>query len=308
MKRPLFLLFYLYAPLSASIPLLVLKQGRSGSSWFTYLLNRLDRVYITEELFGRKDAKFVRLTKTINTTAYVAESFQHPMLKFPRGEDMTKRNMSYDIIGSTFCPKHSSVKFDVLARMVPNLRVVSFLRSNIVKHVISWIRGWKLSRKCHAEVINGNCRLDGKTMVDPSTFSRLLVEIIAQDQYSSEVARLLATNLESDFRLVLYEDILGFEDEIDKLIEWIGLDIHDFTFTSKMNTRCTENCTKTTSDDLRNVIANYEEIESLINSKYSCLRSQFYETRPGKVQPPVGNICGDLFTNSVASIKKTYES
>jgi len=307
MKRLLFVLLYLFAPSWTSIPLLVLKQGRSGSSWFTYLLNRLDRVYVTEELFGRKDSKFITIAKKGNTTAYVAESFQHPMLTYPKGEDLTIPHKVYDVIGSTFNPKNSFVRPDVLARMVPNLRVVAYLRSNTVKHVISHIRGHILSRKCHSQVVSGNCRLDDKTIVYPKKFVDTLFWLIAQDQYIWETSRLLATYLESDFRVIWYEDVIGNEDEIEKLIQWLGFDINDFEFTSVINTRCNANCTKTTSDDLRDMIANYDEIESLIKSNYNCLLSQFYETRPGKVQPSVENICGDLFTSRVLPIKNPFE-
>lgn len=308
MHIPFFAFLCLFVPLwTASTPLLILKAGRSGSSWFTYLLNRLDRVYIKEELFGRKNEKFIRLAKKVNTTAYLAESFQHPMLSYPNGEDLTKRNKRYDIIGSTFNPKNSFVRPDTLGRVVPNLRVVAYLRSNTVKHVISWIRGFALSKKCGSLVVNGRCRVTSKTVVESQNFMELLFQVIAQDQYILEFARALSAQLANDFRVVWYEDIVGLEGEIEKLLQWVGFDNNDFEFTSEFDTRCGANCTKTTPDDLRGVIANYEEIESLIKSNYICLLSQFYETRPGKVQPTVDSVCGDLFTSIVSPIVETFK-
>jgi len=303
MKRWFSVFLYLIAPLwTAPTPLLVLKAGRSGSSWFTYLLNRLDGVHVTEELFGRKNQKFRKRAKKINTTAYAAESFQHPMVGYPKGEDLTQRNRTFAIIGSTFNPKETYVRPDVLAKMVPNLQVVVYLRSNVVKHVISHIRGFALSRKCGSLVVKGTCRLEGKTLVKLEEFKDLLFWVIAQDQYIWEFARDLTNYLGRDFRVIWYEDIIGLGDEIEKLIEWLGFDINDFGLTNEINTRCSVNCTKNTSDDLRDMIKNYKDVEGLIKSKYNCLLSQLYETRPGKVQPSVDKICGDLFTTAVSAI------
>ena len=107
------------------------------------------------------------------------------------------------------------------------------------------------------------------------------------------IARELTGN--KGFRIIWYEDLLESEDEIQELLVWLGFHTSSLEMDDKDIGRCSKNCTKNTSDDLRNVIQNYEEVESFINIKYPCLSGQLYETRPGKVEPYVDNLCGDNF-------------
>jgi len=168
-----------------------------------------------------------------------------------------------------------------------------------VKHAISLFRGRDLNRKCGDWVTSKKCKLHHKTKLVLKQLDARLIEAIAQDEYNWKAANTLTANLKHEFRAVFYEDLMGFNDEVENLLWWLGFNISEFGYADEFIGRCTSNCTKNTSDDLRDSIANYEEVESWIDSRYPCLSSQFHETRPGKVQPFVNNICGDLFRSRV---------
>jgi len=287
-----------------STSLLIIKTDHSGSSWFTAMFNSLGGVYITEEIIptaGKESRKQIE-DSSGGMTAYIVESLQHPMYTFPHGEDLTERNKTFFIVGSSYNPWKSFARPDEIARLIPNLRVVAYFRTNIVKHAISWIRAWELHEKCQQLVVNSDqCKLESKSTVVFKKFEKALILVIAWEQHLWKTAHLLNVHLKHKFRVVTYEDLLGHENEFERLLWWLGFDISDFEFKLEFYGRCNLNCTKNTSDDLRNSIANYEEVESWINSLYPCLISQFHETRPGKVQPFIHNVCGDLFRSRVDS-------
>jgi len=290
-------------------PLLIMKTAHSGSSWFTSLLNRLEGVYITEEIDGesyRTEGKkqIERLSEGV--TAYICDSLQHPMLVWPDGEDWTQQKRSFYIVGSTFNPLRSFANLDEIARLVPSLRVVAYFRTNIVKHVVSTFRARELYRKCNNWVTLENCKLESKTTLVLEDFEERLILTIAQDVYIWQAANSITANLKHKFRVVVYEELIGLKNEVENLLWWLGINITELEYTDEYKGRCNLNCTKNTSDDLQDSIANYEEVESWIDSRYPCLSSQFLETRPGKVQPFVHYVCGDLFRSRVDSyIKKT---
>jgi len=289
-------------------PLMILRTNRSGSSWFTSLFNRLKGVYITDEIVVKDDLELRKSVESLGEgmTAYIAESFRRPMWAWPRGEDLTTRNETFLIVGSNFDPWHVVAKLDKVVELVPNLRVIAYFRTNIVKHVIAFIRGKILFRKCHHVVVKGGCELKRKVTVVLKEFDNWLILVIAHDLYMWKIANSLAANLKSKFRVVQYEDLLGDENEFERLLLWLGFDINDLDYTDEFGGKCTLNCTKNTSDDLRDSIANYEEVESWINSRYPCLNSQFHETTPGKVQPSILDVCGDIFKSKVDKFLKRF--
>jgi len=303
-------LFILLPSQTEPTPLMIFKTSHSGSSWLTSVLNKYDGVYVTEEIIrggGRSREKRQNLEKsTGGMTAYIYNSTQHPMLNWPKGEDMNQRNKTLFIVGCTINPGITFANLDKIARLVPSLRVVAYFRTNIVKHVISYFRGHQLVRKCGHYVTSDECKLESKTTVELKKFDERLIAVMAEDLYIWKVVNSLTANLKHSFRVIFYEDLMGDKDEFEELLWWLGFDITEFEFTDKPNGRCGSNCTKNTSDDLRDSIANYEEVESLINSKYPCLSSQFYETRPGKVQPFIQNVCGNLFRSRVDSFLKDH--
>jgi len=86
MNEILFLGIFLSAFLadqSHAIPLLVLKAPRSGSSWFTSLLTKLEGVYLSEEIFNSHSGH-----NPSAALSYLENSFQHPMKVYPLGPDI----------------------------------------------------------------------------------------------------------------------------------------------------------------------------------------------------------------------------
>jgi len=79
------------------------------------------------------------------------------------------------------------------------------------------------------------------------------------------------------------------EKVIQNLLAWISASSHHkFVETSQgLATKCKTNCTKVTSDNLRNVVINYEETEQWLRTNYPCLLPQYHEAKPGVVQPRV---------------------
>jgi len=282
-------------------PLLILKCPRSGSTWFTALLNRLEEIHITPEVIGwarRYDARVAEETNG-KITSYVIESLQQPMLRWPEGEAFIRRKKRTLIVGSTLCPQTTSVDLGRITKSVPHLHVAALLRSNVVKHAISYIRAIELRKKCNkiSQFVGGSCRLNEKTIIKIQQFHNFLIRVIADDLKIVKWAQELSGNLGNSFLVIWYEDMQETEDEVKNLIQWLGFDMKNFGRLKSYNGPCYVNCTKITSDDLRLVLANYEELESWIKSTYPCLSTQFYDKMPGRVQPSVSILCGELFTN-----------
>jgi len=83
---------------------------------------------------------------------------------------------------------------------------------------------------------------------------------------------------------------MGDPTTLDRLLQWAGYTPKRFDLEAGQG-RCKGNCTKTTSDDLKSVILNYEDVESFISWKYPCLLPHLKETDPGKVMPSTEKSC-----------------
>jgi len=295
----LFILSFMMAHSSETIPLLILKAAHSGSSWFTSLVNELDGVYLSEEIFYGEHLK--RMKGAAEGQAYLLESFKYPMSRWPQGEKRSPNyNKSWAVLGATLNPIQTFPILENLRENVPNLRVVAYIRTNIVKHAVSAVRAEMLFQKCNTNIMyaNSNCKLDGgKTYVDVRVFDDRLKLMMAMDEKVLETARILTGG---NFFYVQYEYLLNDPKNINQLFVWLGLNPQDVKI-SGIKGRCQNICVKHTSDDLQTVVANYRELEEWIVKQYPCLVSQLRETRPGAVQPSHKELCGDLFTNVVES-------
>jgi len=278
-------------------PLLILKTPRCGSTWFTALLNHLEEVYIRQEVISwsrRWDARDAE-ERNGEITSYIIESLQHPMLKWPKGEDLNRRDKTV-IVGSTIEPRTTSVALGRIAKSVPNLRVAALMRSNVVKHAISYISAGYLKKKCNKiSVFIEGCHLEGKIHVEIKVFHMYLLQVISDDMQIVKWAQELSGKL-GPF-IIWYEHLQETEFELASLIQWLGFNMKNLRVKKHYEGACWINCTKITPDDLRQYIANYEELESWIKATYPCLSPQFYEHSPGKVQPSVSILCRDIFMN-----------
>lgn len=152
------------------------------------------------------------------------------------------------------------------------------------------------------------CKGNTKTYIDPESFHVRLVKFLVHYEYMFQTAKRLTANLRHHLRVIRYEDLLGDRDVVGELVQWFGLDIKYFKKVKSFSGKCHSNCTKNTSDDLRTVIENYEEVENLIKTNYSCLLPEFYETRADVIQPSLQTLCGGLFSSQVNwCLKKILE-
>ena len=150
--------------------LLVLKLPRSGSTWFTNLLNGYGNVFVSKEVLQQKDFKLDHCTE--HSVGELA-AFMAAMLHQPKGKYGWRRSFwpggrflddyiysgkclgVMDVIGGTLNPEHLDSlerSHDVLpvwtAVMAPppsglmrSLSVVIFERTNVVKAAVSSYRG-----------------------------------------------------------------------------------------------------------------------------------------------------------------------
>jgi len=241
----------------------------------------------------------------MNTSVlYLAEAFKYPVLKFPEGKMNSIGQEDFVLLGASFNPFIAQyVHLDELAKLVPNLRVVVYRRSNKVKHAVASIRSKELNKKCHTPIVNSNCSLTGRSTVNVVDFDEWLISFLGSDQFQLSVALSLVDKLQ-EYRGQLfhisYEEVMGDETTVDTLLAKAGVDIKYLTWKpTAFGGRCRSDCYKNTPDDLREVVANYEELESWIKSEYSCLLTQFYETKPNIVQPDVHVVCGDKFNERI---------
>jgi len=284
---------------SDAVPLLILKGPRSGSSWFLSLLNKLEGVWVTEEVV----MGIISGHAFDEGAEHILKSFQHPMKKFPGGKKNKVELSNWRILGGSINPLNSWwVDLCSIPDKAPLLHLVAYIRTNKIKQAFSFYRLGKIAKKCHSYVVsNDGCKLSEKTVVHLERFDKILINMLAIDRRIFEVSQALREKLDG-FYILRYEELINNSEEINKLLLWLGMHLEDFNELSEASTgRCSKNCTKATSDDLRMEIANYDEVERWIRTKYPCLLSQFYETRPDFVQPDnVYSVCGNLFEKRVS--------
>jgi len=289
---------------SDAIPLLVLKAPQSGSSWFTSILNHYSGVYICEEIFRTNQDH--NSSKSFN---YLVDSLKHPMKSFPRGPDKILGKKTWSIVGASYNPLLAFwVNLSGLSEKVPDLRLIVYLRTNKVKQAIATVRSKELWRKCGSLVINGNsCNLPEKSNIRAEYFGKSLISKLAIDQYIFDSAKALHLK-NKNVHYVQYEELMNDSQNYDKLLLELGLRKEEVVWLSSAVTgRCRDNCSKNTSDDLRTVIGNYEEIETWIQEKYPCLLPEFYETRADVIQPSLHELCGNFFSDKVRSLITRYK-
>jgi len=311
-----FLLTTVFNLLSASqaIPLLIWKAPHSGSSWLTSLFNFREGVYVSEEMFEKLeytlDMKNWTNPRTLfnESCAYLAEALRHPMAHFPRGE-FHLDNRDLLVVGASLDIQAYWVNLWCLPKMVPDIRVLLWVRTNKVKHTISNIRAAKLRAKCGNPVIIGDCRLTKKTVVNLKIFDWDLINILALDKMMLDKATRLRKGIEpSHFTRLSYEEMMGDKHDSDSLLRWAGASPETMNWQSKaVRGKCRNGgCSKSTPDDLREIVENYKEVESWIESNYPCLIHQFHETRPDVVQKPVELLCGSLLKDRIEDFVAAY--
>jgi len=269
-----------------TIPLLILKSSRSGSAWMTTQLNTYKGVFVTEELLRGHSYMWGNAWK--EGQAYLEKSFSAPQRIYGMewSDKIKKPEEDFTVLGATLDALYVDqyVNWTETGVKFPDLKLVLYLRTNIVKHSVSILRKTAMEAKCGRNhiVADSSCELDKKFHINLKSLGRWIVRTIAIDDFSIETASALAQHLDSWFYILNYEELLLDEEAaFHRLFEWIGYEPKERAV--PVDGRCRNNCTKATSDDLRNVIINYDEVESYLLITFPCLLSHLRETNPGEV-------------------------
>jgi len=260
-------------------------------------INKYQGVSIQEEILGKKSWKHKRGGNIFNdATSYLLKSLRTPMPRYM--EELIIPEDDWDVVGATLNPwwVGSYVDWNELGKKAPTLRLVIYIRTNIIKHAVASIRSHLLVKKCLADAVtktNSNCTLDPKFYCDISHLGEVIEQTIQVDEYMVKSGLELATQLENWFWRFSYEELMGDPDTLIRLFKWLGYNATGlYSKNSKAPPgRCLEGCVKTTRDDLKEVIINYDEVESYISSTFPCLLSHLQETVPGRAMPSIRDTC-----------------
>jgi len=288
------MLWFIYSLLTAfeeheePIPILILKAPHSGSSWMASEINRYKGVFIQEEIFIRDSYKLGNALK--ESQSYLLQSFRTPMPQY--GEKNLIPKDDYKVLGATLNPYWGSlyVDWNELAKKVPQLRLIIYVRTNKIKHAVASLRAHKVWKKCDVYVARSGCKLDPKFYVNISNLQLSLEYAILYSEYAVRIGLELAAKLENWFWRFSYEELIGDPDTLDRLFKWMGYNATALFSKSPYGKR-SHDCTKSTHDNLKEVILNYDEVESYISYKYPCLLSHLKETEPGKAMPSPHETC-----------------
>lgn len=279
--------------LKSIVSLIILKNPRSGSSWFVQLLNSASRVYVTEEILtSRSDPS------KGDYQSYLARALREPMARFNKGpaygsngsgpqrslKDKAWPEDGWAVLGFTVSPK----KFVGTSVNVSQFgaTVVAYERTNKIKQAVAYYRGRLMRAKCGSNYVRDECRLDdGLINVDLKTFSKDLVESLAKDHA-------LRQHVVDGARRITYEGLIGNPKETLRVLFEDWLHVYDYG----RDTNRASLYSKTTSDDLRTVLGNFDEVRQWLNQTAPCLLPHLMETRADVVQ---SDTCDGAFTDKV---------
>ncbi|KAJ8605438.1 hypothetical protein CTAYLR_003320 [Chrysophaeum taylorii] len=265
------LLWFVLAQTGSSTALIVLKNPRSGSSWFVQLLNSVPSVFVTEEILTSKSQIHKNLTLV---EAHLLRALEVPMTRFGRSHvprsASSKKPTKWDVVGFTLSPKRA-IGID-LGRLSRRAKVVVYERTNKIKQAIAYYRGRRLRKKCGYNNIREECRLAPKVRVDIGQLETFLVESMAKD-------RALGAVQLAEYYRVTYEDLIADANATcGAVFRYLGVPHLEMTGDARFYS-------KATPDDLRSVVSNFDELEAWLHRRAPCLLPHLRETRPGVVQP-----------------------
>jgi len=250
-------------------------------------LNTYKGIFVTDELLRGHSYMYGNAWK--EGQAYLEKSFSAPQRTYGMewSDKIKKPEEDFRVLGASLDGLYVDqyVNWTETGVKFPGLKLVVYLRSNIVKQSVSILRKSEMEAKCGGQnhiVADSSCKIDKKFHINLKELGKRLVRTIAIDDFNIEIASILAPHLDSWFYILDYEKLLRDEEgAFHRFFEWIGYEPKERAV--PVDGRCRNNCTKAASDDLRNVILNYDEVESYMLTKFPCLLSHLRETNPGEV-------------------------
>jgi len=238
---------------------LILKQGRSGSSFLTDLIQSQPGVFVLEEIGVPLHVS------TIEFEDYLTSSLRRCLLGYPR------------VVGATLdvgaLDRHHNLRLDhVIQRVGHPVAVVVLRRTNVAKHAISLMRGARLQEKCHGanRVRGGQCKI-GRIGIHPPRFLGTLLKL--RQSHGTLLALSRQVNDSAAVTTVAYEELQqDRQATLRRIFEAIGAP--ELPSTAKKSRYA-----KNTNDDLRQAVTNLGKVQDALKD-VPCVVQMLNSTQP----------------------------
>jgi hypothetical protein len=245
----------------------VLKTGRSGSTWLYNLLNKLPAARLVEEL---------KIDSALSSGE--AREWLWGKLRCHRGIRM--EGFTSDLNGVTGPELRQLITAPVVADAKPTPELFVHFRRNLIKHTLAWLHGEEQQKYCgvaHKRVLP--CQVPPAVRVDPCAFLCFggLVTV-GNERVFTRVMEATGSHLQAD-RATFYETLqadvaVGLGPYLDhpRFVEVVQHGLSQEQLLEALRADGLLDTRKLTPDDLRLAILNFEEIADIIeNLQAPCL-------------------------------------
>ncbi|KAH8062980.1 hypothetical protein JL721_8599 [Aureococcus anophagefferens] len=274
------------------VPLIVLKNPRSGSSWLVQLLNGVPSAFVTEEILTSKSAGHGDVKA--EGEAHLFRALSEPMGRFgraafgvdekrggsaklvaegPRDAEVGQRHDAWDVVGFTVSPKR------ILGLNLFGAPDGVFWRSGCRKVVLyertnktGQDKRTRSSRRSRAgRLLRDKCGMNNVRKTGKKACA--IGKTLALDFGAATAGRA--------FELA-YEE-LPLAARLSRLFAWLGKAGVWRAHLAASGAELGSAYAKATSDDLRDVIRNFDEVRAWLRETAPCLVPHLEATDPGAV-------------------------
>jgi len=184
----------------------------------TSQLNSFEGVFIAEEILRAESYKLGNAWE--EGQSWLMKAFSTPVRSYGHGlnEQFRKPQDQFYVLGGTLNPFYADqfLNWTELGTKLPNLKLVLYRRSNVVKHAVSYTHRKMLREKCGTNVVRKyeNCRISRRFPIDISQLRKDIFRITALSTVGLEIATGLATYLDNWFFDLKYEELLRDDQEV----------------------------------------------------------------------------------------------
>ena len=311
---------------------MLFKLPRSGSTWVTELLNRRPTVFLSKEIIQAEfdgdfgpHARLQHLKRSLlwptgklasrSWGGRFATDYWYPG-KWRRSPGPSGTGL--DVIGFTVNPVKVEADYHKLCLQRPTAMVVAFVRTNVVKTVVSAVRGEATLKLCGANNLRAGdpCKIPPTLTIEVASFLRMLHARLLLEKTFMD----LVYSLGRPVYEITYEDLQANPDAtVAAFLSHLGLPgaraasaAAVATFAASATTQApatrrdrsaapeatnkskstrsnvlgsSDQWVKRTSDDLARHVLNYEELRAALTPS-ACLLAQFEVKTPGVSFPP----------------------
>ena len=300
---------------SSSKSIMILKNPRSGSSYFMGLLNAFPTIHVTDDILTPHSFRFGNVSA--DWLEYLSSALREPITRYDTirartfnetaiinrrrkqlyGDDeMDKRWHALDLVGFSICPSIHAFELDLreLAAVAPQTYLVVYIRTNKIKQAVAQLRGEKMKAECPNAVSRGGrlssgdvagkkepCRVSETLHVDTEDLALALGTAFYREEHLLRQALKLSLAFNTEVYQVSYESLLGAPGPaVTALLQFLGLG-RLAAESGPVDQGWNEQPEPFNSiDDLRRVIENYDQIHKWLEEKAPCLLSHLNATKP----------------------------